>query len=808
MASSPGSGASDTTVTLPLCSCRSGYSCDCDARASDRKEPAKRKYTWGKGCDEVAESGNGKVSSLISKRTSRDCIRLMLAKEAREQSPCRSRKCVHKLYTQCGEALVDAVLDRALTVYSGNQNRSFDRLAQVLRGGYESASDKFDYMFDHGGYLRSFDHRGPIYTQRKQYESRQTGPREHVRMFLEHFFSDDLGHVEIMPFHDGNSETFKKHLPPWMTKICVYYYYKSWAEDDKAILRDLATESEVKLASFDTFRRTWKEDFPDVTTPKVRAEQKVHLERVRQERRDLNNAVFQSRLGHGNFFFFEIDSMDSAKTLLPHWVRIPKTVKPDMLLKYHLTCVKYDGYRPDDIYYYTNTIPHDSSTTCTLIWITIMKKIQHRGRKIPYIKIQMDNTVRENKNRNVVALCNWLVSIGICDVIHLVFLPVGHTHERVDQIFSRISLALSRSSAYTIEAFLDLVAKAFSPTPEIAELSFSLDFSEWLRPHFQDHIQDISKPHKFEFTRDDAAASGGSLRTALWSNTPLSEPVQILKSAPTGTPEIRAGRPLLYALCDKKKPDAVKVRRYLDDFKKVKSYITDLGVQWHFSPVERESWKNLLDDLDEMQTAPSAAFSGFWPQRKEEVDDFLREHGQTAPAEARHTMATNADLNNAEAARVEAETKGGKKPVDTSWEKCLTLPWKLVEAVPLSYAKAIHDASGSREVFNEDGTMVRKKCVEPPLDEFVVERVLDFSIERREDLFKRGLCLGFLVHWLNYDSGVAAAVGNGPPAPVSDDGGSKVDDVMGVGEDPVGEDGMDIDAPAWPPAGVEPAMRA
>eukprot|EP00873_Tetraselmis_striata_P045123 jgi/Tetstr1/465387/TSEL_010073.t1 len=283
----------------------------------------------------------------------------MLAKEASEQSPCCSRKCVHKLYTQCREARVDAVLDRALTVYSGNQNRSFDRLAQVLRGGYESASDKFDYMFDHGGYLRSFDHRGPIYTQRKQYESRQTGPGEHVRMFLEHFFSDDLGHVEIMPFHDGNSETFKKHLPPWMTKICVYYYYKSWAKDDNAILRDLATESEVKLASFDTFRRTWKEDFPDVTTPK--------------ERRDLNNAVFQSRLGHGNFFFFEIDSMDSAKTLLPHRVRIPKTVKPNMLLKYHLTCVKYDGYRPDDIYYYTNTIPHDSSTTCTLIWITIMK---------------------------------------------------------------------------------------------------------------------------------------------------------------------------------------------------------------------------------------------------------------------------------------------------------------------------------------------------------------------------------------------------------------------------------------------------
>eukprot|EP00873_Tetraselmis_striata_P034738 jgi/Tetstr1/455002/TSEL_041860.t1 len=130
----------------------------------------------------------------------------------------------------------------------------------------------------------------------------------------------------------------------------------------------------------------------------------------------------------------------------------------------------------------------------------------------------------------------------------------------------------------------------------------------------------------------------------MWSNKPLSEPVQILKSAPTRTPEIRAGRPLFYALYDKKKPDALKVERYLYDFKKVRSYITDLTVQLHFSPIEIKSLKNLLDDLDEMQTSPSAAFSMFWPQRKEEVDIFLREHGQAAPAVARHTVATNADL--------------------------------------------------------------------------------------------------------------------------------------------------------------------
>eukprot|EP00873_Tetraselmis_striata_P025437 jgi/Tetstr1/445701/TSEL_003500.t1 len=44
------------------------------------------------------------------------------------------------------------------------------------------------------------------------------------------------------------------------------------------------------------------------------------------------------------------------------------------------------------------------------------------------------------------------------------------------------------NSAYMLEAFLDLVAKIFSPTPEIAKLSLSLDFFECFKPHFQDHI--------------------------------------------------------------------------------------------------------------------------------------------------------------------------------------------------------------------------------------------------------------------------------------------------------------------------------
>lgn len=39
----------------------------------------------------------------------------------------------------------------------------------------------------------------------------------------------------------------------------------------------------------------------------------------------------------------------------------------------HLTCVKFNGMRPDDVYLYTNVYPHDSATTITIMWITISK---------------------------------------------------------------------------------------------------------------------------------------------------------------------------------------------------------------------------------------------------------------------------------------------------------------------------------------------------------------------------------------------------------------------------------------------------
>ena len=66
--------------------------------------------------------------------------------------------------------------------------------------------------------------------------------------------------------------------------------------------------------------------------------------------------------------------MDSAKTLLPHFDRIPKNVDSKYLLKLHLTCVKYNGYRQDDLFYYPPYLAHDSSTTAHLLLMLPLRR--------------------------------------------------------------------------------------------------------------------------------------------------------------------------------------------------------------------------------------------------------------------------------------------------------------------------------------------------------------------------------------------------------------------------------------------------
>lgn len=84
--------------------------------------------------------------------------------------------------------------------------------------------------------------------------------------------------------------------------------------------------------------------------------------------------------------------------------------------------------------------------------------LREEGELPRILLLQMDNTVKENKNNQVIAFCAALVHYGICHEVRLYFLLVGHTHIIIDQRFSVLHRHISTKDAFTLKQLIDELA--------------------------------------------------------------------------------------------------------------------------------------------------------------------------------------------------------------------------------------------------------------------------------------------------------------------------------------------------------------
>ena len=77
--------------------------------------------------------------------------------------------------------------------------------------------------------------------------------------------------------------------------------------------------------------------------------------------------------------------------------------------------------------------------------VTVMQRVLQSWPGIlpPVLYVQLDNTARGNKNSTVFGYLSMLVEKGIFKKIKVNFLLVGHTHDHIDQMFSRFSKKLA-----------------------------------------------------------------------------------------------------------------------------------------------------------------------------------------------------------------------------------------------------------------------------------------------------------------------------------------------------------------------------
>ena len=153
--------------------------------------------------------------------------------------------------------------------------------------------------------------------------------------------------------------------------------------------------------------------------------------------------------------------------------------------------------------------------------------------------LQFNNCSHENKNKFMLAYCNWLIVNGVFHNIHLSFLPVGHTHEDINQMFSTFVVGMHHEPRIaSIQQFVISLDKWYNKPctrPEAIFLREAWSFKSWLSGHIP-HIQGTSKPHTFRFFQNSATAC-----VELWSKDYVSSdsqwegPVSILRDDPPMT---------------------------------------------------------------------------------------------------------------------------------------------------------------------------------------------------------------------------------------------------------------------------------
>lgn len=106
-----------------------------------------------------------------------------------------------------------------------------------------------------------------------------------------------------------------------------------------------------------------------------------------------------------------VDGMDQNKTNLPAFVRVTKSCQNLWCLRTHLTGCLVHGHGSYGFFDFLQ-FSHDTNLTLTCILLTLIEvcKVSALPRRL---LIQMDNCVRENKNKYVFGFLAYLVEIEL-----------------------------------------------------------------------------------------------------------------------------------------------------------------------------------------------------------------------------------------------------------------------------------------------------------------------------------------------------------------------------------------------------------
>jgi hypothetical protein len=219
-----------------------------------------------------------------------------------------------------------------------------------------------------------------------------------------------------------------------------------------------------------------------------------------------------------------IDSSTQFSYHVPYIREQYKDLDSSTTLKQSLTAVHFHG-RDTYVYPYSKFVNGGSNWTIQCLLEALSSEASKEGHvNFPRTWfIQMDNCSGENKNKFVFAFLSTLVAKGYFDTIVVSFLPTGHTHEDVDQLFSILAARLKLNGIHLSREEFDALLKDPPPPVGPSNLketgmkpntkkakkqpkSFKVnriratgDYKTFLGPTVSSEVKGYLKPHCFVF---------------------------------------------------------------------------------------------------------------------------------------------------------------------------------------------------------------------------------------------------------------------------------------------------------------------
>lgn len=141
------------------------------------------------------------------------------------------------------------------------------------------------------------------------------------------------------------------------------------------------------------------------------------------------------------------------------------------------------------------------------ILIRTLFDMKSKGKNIPRVMyLQLDNTCKQNKNQFLLGILGYLVFNDVHDKIIISFLPKGHTHEDIDQLFSRLVIALLCRDARSVQELMSIIRSAYRDKlgrhTETEELEAVANLSEWIAPYLE-NFTGLTKFRQFVIKKID-----------------------------------------------------------------------------------------------------------------------------------------------------------------------------------------------------------------------------------------------------------------------------------------------------------------